>query len=268
MIHGAALILYLTAFFLWVRFLWMGSRGRPVGAMMVALAGVAVHGAALTIFSVRHGELPLVGAGPAFSSMAFVGGLLLAVVLPLRDLARVGIVILPVIVLLQGAGVAAGVRPVPATPRFEGAGFILHVLLAFVGYQGLVLAFAAGLLYLIQFHVLKKKRLGRAFHFIPSLEVLDRLGRVAVWLGFGALTLSLATGWAWTMAFRGSLEMDDPKVIWAVVSWGVLAVVLLARRAGVRPGHRGALAAVVGFVAVACLYVVLRVTTGTGGLFL
>lgn len=268
MIHGAALILYIIAFLLWVRFLWKGSRGRPAGAMTVALAGVAVHGTALAVFVGRHGELPLVGVGPAFSSMAFVGGLLLGAVLPSRELARVGIVILPVIVLLQGVGVAAGVRPVPAAPVFEGAGFVLHVVLAFVGYQALVLAFAAGLLYLVQFHFLKVKRVGRVFHFIPSLEILDRLGRVAVWLGFAALTLSVVTGWAWTVAFRGSLEMDDPKVIWAVVSWVILGAVLVTRRVGARPGHGGALAAVLGFLAVASLYLILRVTTGTGGLFL
>ena len=268
MIHGAALVLYVTAFLLWVRFLWRGSQGRPIGAMAVAVVGVVVHGIALGAYLVQHGELPLVGVGPAFSSMAFVGGLLFIAVLPFRDLARVGIVILPVILLLQSVGVGAGVEPVAESPVFDGAGFILHVLFAFLGYQALVLAFASGLLYLIQFHLLKRKRLGRAFHFIPSLEVLDRLGRVAVWLGFGALSLSLLTGWTWTVPFRGSLEMGDPKVIWAMVSWGVLATVLLVRRAGERPGHRGALAAVVGFLAVASLYVVLRVTIGAGGLFL
>lgn len=268
MIHGAVLLLYLTAFLLWIRFLLAGSRGRPLGAMAVAAAGVALHGVALVLFARTHGELPLVGPGAAFSTMAFVGGLVLVATLPLQDLARVGIVVLPVILVLQGVAMVAGVQPVPGGTDFEGAGFILHVTFAFVGYQGLILAFAAGLLYLIQFHELKTKRLGRLFHFVPPLATLDLLGRLGVWLGLGALTVSLALGWAWTMEYRGSLEMGDPKVIWAVLSWFVFVGVLVSRRGGERPEHRGAVAAVAGFAVVASMYLVLRLTVGTGGLFL
>jgi len=268
-IHLLPLILYVGAFVLWGRCLFAGSSGRNVRlASIVSGAAVLVHAVALLDFWLRHGELPLVGPGAALSSLAFVGGLALVAVLPLREVARVAIAMLPFIILVQGVALFLGVQPTPLILDFHGVGFVLHVSLAFLGYQGLAVAFAAGVLYLIQHHELKTKRLGRFFHFIPPLATLDRLARVGLWGGFACLTLSLGFGWAWTVQNRGSLEMSDPKVIWAVLSWVVFMAILVTRVRGGRNDHRGALAAVIGFGVVICSYLILRLTTGGTGFFL
>jgi ABC-type uncharacterized transport system permease subunit len=137
-----------------------------------------------------------------------------------------------------------------------------------LGYQGLAVAFAAGLLYLIQHHELKAKRLGRFYHFIPSLAALDQVGKIGLWVGFGCLTFALAFGWGWTVQHRGSLQVGDPKVLWAILSWGVFVGVLGSRLGGERTEYRGALAAVVGFGLVIGSYVILRLTAQASGLFL
>ena len=269
MIHLAALAFYIGAFGLWVRFLWSGSRGRaPTSASVLAVAGLLLHGVALTLFAVEHGELPLVGPGAALSTLAFVGAVALVVLFPLQEVARVAIVLLPFVITLQVVALVVGVQPTGADFDFQGAGFILHVAFAFVGFQAFALAFAAGALYLIQFHELKTKRFGKVFRFVPPLATLDALGRIGIWLGFGALSLSLALAWAWTLTYRGSLEMADPKVIWSVLSWFCFLGVMLVRRQGGRPEYRGAVAAVLGFAVVVAVFVVLRVTVGAEGLFL
>lgn len=269
MIHFAAFLLYFCAFVLWVILLFRGARG--TGALLASvLSAVAVllHALALGEFWLTHGELPLVGPGAALSSLAFVGGVALAVMLPMREVARVAIALLPVIVLMQGAALAVGIEPAAASLDFQGAGFVLHVGLAFLGLQGLALAFAAGSLYLIQHHELKEKRLGKIFFFIPSLATLERVGRIGIWLGFTSLSLALVVGWAWTVQHRGSLEMSDPKVVWAVMSWLVFLGIFGARRGRGRTEYRSALAAVVGFAVVVGLYLALRITSGGEGLFL
>ena len=269
MTHLLPLLFYIAAFILWVRCLIGGSRGRgPLVAGILTAMGVVAHGAALLRFWLHYGELPLVGFGAALSSLAFVGALALTVMLPFREMSRVAIALLPFIIVVQAVAVLLGVEPTPLVLDFEGAGFVLHVSLAFLGYQGLALAFAAGVLYLIQHHELKEKRLGRFFHFIPPLATLDRLARIGIWAGFACLTLALAFGWAWTVEHRGSLEMGDPKVVWAVLSWFVFLGVLGARFGGGRNDYRGALAAVIGFGVVICTYLVLRLTVGGEGLFL
>ncbi len=269
MIHTAALLFYIGAFALWVRFLWSGSRGRgPLLASVLALLGVVLHGTSLALFYLEHDELPLVGPGAALSSLAFVGGLALLVLLPLREVARVAIVLLPFVIVLQAVALAIGVRPAAAAIDFQGAGFILHVAFAFAGFQAFALACAAGTLYLIQFHELKTKRIGKIFRFTPPLATLDTLGRVGVWSGLVCLSLSLSLGWAWTLTYRDSLEITDPKVVWSVLSWFTFLGVVVARRLGDQPEYRGAVAAVLGFGVVVATFLVLRVTVGAEGLFL
>jgi ABC-type transport system involved in cytochrome c biogenesis permease subunit len=112
------------------------------------------------------------------------------------------------------------------------------------------------------------KRLGRLFRVIPPLATLETVGRVGLSIGFVALSLALAVGWAWTVQNRGSLEIEDPKVLWAVLSWVVFLGIFAARRGKGRSEYRSALAAVIGFAIVIGTYVALRVTTGGTGLFL
>ncbi|TVP55061.1 MAG: hypothetical protein EA351_11850 [Gemmatimonadales bacterium] len=269
MIHLLAFLLYVGAFSLWIHFLVKGSRGEgPTFASAIAGAAVVVHAIALGDYWIRYGELPLVGPGAALSSLAFVGGLALLATIPLREAARVGIALLPFITICLGIAMILGIEPSPLTVDFQGVGFVLHVTFAFFGYQGLALAFAAGILYLIQHHELKSKRLGRFFRFIPPLATLDLLGRVGVWAGFAMLSLALGLGWAWTTANRGSLEVGDPKVIWALLSWFIFVAIIVARRGSGRTDYRGAMAAVIGFAVVICSYLALRLTVGGAGLFL
>jgi ABC-type uncharacterized transport system permease subunit len=264
--HILAFLLYLGAFLLWVRFLVSGGRGEgPNVASAVVGVAVVVHAVALGSFWARHGELPLSGPGAALSSLAFVGGMALLALLPIRQVARVGVALLPFIVVCLGVALLVGIRPSDQALAFQGAGFVLHVTFAFLGYQGLALASAAGCLYLVQHHELKAKRMGRFFHFIPPLATLDLLGQVGVWVGFVALTLALGFGWAWTAQHPGVLAPSDPKVIWAVLSWAIFAAVLLLRRGKGRREYRSALASVVGFSIVLGTYLVVRLTAPGGG---
>lgn len=269
MIHLSAFVFYIAAFVLWMYLLVRGPRSQTsVIAAGLTAAAVALHAMALVDFWLTYRELPLVGPGAVFSSLAFVGGLVLLALLPLKDAGRIALGLLPFICVLQGVGLVLGIGPSPLTLDFQGAGFVLHVALAFVGLQGLAIAFAAGLLYLMQHHELKMKRLGRLFVFIPPLATLERIGRIALLVGFVSLTLALLVGWAWTVQNRGSLEFRDPKVLWAVLSWLVFVGIFVARRARGRSEYRSALAAVIGFGIVIGAYLALRLTAGGTGLFL
>lgn len=127
----------------------------------------------------------------------------------------------------------------------------------------MAVAFSAGLLYLIQFHELKTKRLGRLFRFIPPLATLDTIGRVGLWVGFGSLSVALAVAWSWTARYRDTLPITDPKILWGMATWLVFIVVLALRRfGGGRRDRRGAMAAVWGFGLVVFSYVILRLIVG------
>lgn len=266
LIHFVTFALYALGFGLWLRLLAGGARtkGATLPSVVVGLA-VATHALALGSFWVRYGELPLVGPGAAFSSLAFVGGVTLLLLIPARQVARVGVALLPFILICQGTALLLGVKPSGQILAFQGVGFVLHVTFAFLGYQALALSAAAGSLYLIQHREIKAKRMSRFFHFIPPLATLDLLGKVGVGIGFVSISLALTFAWAWTLQNPGVLSLGDPKVIWALLSWGVFGVVLMLRRGSSQREYRSAQASVIGFSVIFGSYLVLRLfVDGTG----
>ena len=234
----------------------------------MATAGVLVHAIALALFTTAYGQLPLIGLAPSLSTLALVLGAGLIATLGLGEGRRVGIVIIPGVIVLQGVALSLGFDPNPEVLDFQGLWFVLHVTLAFAGLCGLALAFAAGLLYLVQLRELNTKRLGRLFQFTPPLATLDRLVRVGLVAGFPAFTLALALGWAWTVSFRSTLDQTNPKVLWAALSWLVFVAALGARAGGGLRERRSALTTVVGFTFVIVSYLTLRLVSSDGGFFL
>jgi len=267
-LHALALATYVLAGALIASSLAAGSREVSRPALLAIVAAVLAHGAALAAYTAGYGELPLVGLAASISTLAFLIGVGLLISALLRQARPLAVVLIPLIGMLVLAALVLGVRPSGDEFEFRGAWFSLHVVTAFVAYAGLAIAFSAGLLYLLQFRALKEKNFGRAFRFLPPLETLDAVGQRALVLGLGALSFALLLGWAWTVRFRASLTLRNPEVIWGVVTWLVFVSALVARRGGAGGDRRGASAAVAGFMVVVLAYVVLRVMTASGGLFL
>lgn len=238
-----------------------------MGAALIAVA-MLVHAAGLVTFTTTYAELPLVGLAPSLSTLAFFITLFLVITTLARESRPVGIVLVPLASLLLAIALVIGIAPAGEPLAFRGVWFSFHVLLAFIGYAGLAVAFAAGLLYLLQFRELKGKRLGRVFRFFPSLPTLDAIGRRGVAIGLPALSAALLLGWAWTIRFRNTFAAGNPEVIWGVLTWLTFVVVVAARYTnGPNTERRAALAAVGGFAFVVACYLVLRLFVA-GGTFL
>ncbi len=268
LLHVLALLLYGVAAGVQIGSLARGQRLVPrVGTAMLGAAVVA-HAVALGTFVAAYQELPLVGLAPSLSTLAFLIGAFLVAVLSFRDARPVGIVLLPIVVALLAVALALQIRPAGEVLAFRGAWLVFHVVLAFLGYVGLSVAFAAGLLYLLQFRQLKTKRFGRLFRFFPPLATLDQLGRLGLRVGFPALTVSLIAGWAWTIRFQHTFAFTMPQVIWGIITWIIFVAAMLAGRSGPARARRSALASVVGFAVVVAAYVILRVAITGGRLFL
>ena len=204
-LHLAALLLYgIGAAITGVSFA-RGGRRLPGGAVIAVLLGLVTHGAAMLAFTSRWGELPLVGLGPSLSTLAFLIALgTVAVAVPARA-GTVGLVLFPVVVVLGAVGLAMGMRPNADAAHFHSVWFVLHVVSAFLGYAGLTVAAAAGLMYLLQFRELKSKHFGAIFRFFPPLEVLDRIGRWGILAGFPFLTGAV-------------LAVPIAAVVWGIVN--------------------------------------------------
>jgi HemX protein len=268
LLQAVALTLYLVAAGFLALSLARGDRRLATVATWITGAAVLAHAGGLAAYTVRWGELPLVGLGPSLSVLGFLVGLGSLGVATLGRTGPLGLVLVPVGATLVGVALVVGVEPSGEPLAFRGVWFALHVLLALAGYAGLTVAFASGLMYLLQFRELKNKHFGAIFRFFPPLDTLDRMGKWALVAGLPSLTLALALGWAWTERFQRPLAPGNPKIVWGVLTWFLLVTALLARTGGGRRGYRGAVASVVAFVVVVAAYVVLRVGEGEGGGFL
>jgi HemX protein len=268
-LFALALVLYLGASGTLVAS-FAGGRGvAPRAGMAMTSGAVALHGAGLVAFALQHAELPLVGLAPSLSTLAFLIAVFLFITSLTTDSRPVGLVLVPIIAVLLAIALALGIAPTGQPLAFRGVWFSLHVLLAFIGYAGLAVAFAAGLLWLLQFRELKGKRLGRVFRFFPALPVLDSMGRRGLSIGFPALTLALLLGWAFTVRFHRTFAVADPQVIWGMITWLVFAALLAVRASGgANTERRAAQASVIGFVVVVVSFIVLRVFITGGGVFL
>lgn len=272
LLHAVALTLYLLAATLLALSLARSDRRLPgIATWTTAVAALAHCGALLAYWS-RWNELPLVGLGPSLSVLALLIGLGSLAVATLGRTGPLGLVLVPVVAALVGVSAAVGVEPSGEPLAFRGIWFSLHVVLALLGYTALTVAFAAGLMYLMQFRELKNKHFGAIFRFFPPLDTLDRMGKRALVAGLLTLTPALVVGWAWAERFWRPATPGNPpvtatpQVIWGVLTWVLLVAALLSRAGGGRRGYRGALASVVAFVVVVLAYVALRTgAPGAGG---
>jgi HemX protein len=268
LLHTLALMTYLTAGGMAAASFVGGRLAVPRSSGGVLAGAVVVHALALFVFALQFEELPLVGLAPTLSTLAFLMAVFLIALMAVRDAQPLSLVGVPLIAALLGAALVIGIAPSGEILAFRGIWFAVHVVLAFVGYAGFAMAFAAGLLFLLQFRELKSKRFGRIFNFMPPLTTLDRLGRAAAGIGFAALGSALLIGWAWTVRFRHTLALGDPKVLWGVLTWVLLGIVLLFHGRRLGSERRGAQASVVGFAVVVLFYVAVRFWFVGGKVFL
>ncbi len=155
----------------------------------------------------------------------------------------VGAIVLPIVVAL--ASLAGLIAPRQANWGGAWAGATafwgsVHGLFLLAGGASTCVAFAAGIMYLTQSHRLKTKRPSRFGFAMPSLEQSERLNRGAVTLAFPLLTFGLLIGVVLSYSRRGdgasALRWSDPKVLSALATWLIFAVLLHAR---FRPAMRG-----------------------------
>ncbi|MEC9019516.1 MAG: cytochrome c biogenesis protein CcsA [Nitrospinota bacterium] len=127
----------------------------------------------------------------------------------------------------------------------------MHRTLSIIGYAAFSIAFAAGIMYLIQEHQVKTKKLGIMYFRMPSLEVLDDLNFKVITIGFPLFTLGFMTGSIWnTKMDQAFFSWDLAKTMPMVIVWLIYALVFFGRMTtGIR-GKKAAQFAILGFFTV------------------
>ncbi|MFQ6110847.1 MAG: cytochrome c biogenesis protein CcsA [Nitrospinota bacterium] len=140
-------------------------------------------------------------------------------------------------------------------PAVKNLWLAVHIIVSFLGSAAFAVLFGAGVMYIIQDRHIKTKHLGGAFHRLPSLEALDQLNQVSLYIGFPLSIMGLITGAIWVQLEKGSYWRWDPIKTWPLliilVSYGI---VFLCRLTKSWRGWRAAMFAVVGFFLVVATF--------------
>jgi ABC-type transport system involved in cytochrome c biogenesis permease subunit len=247
--YAAAAAAYVTHF---------SRRNARTGRTATALLGVAVlaHTFLIGMQTMEAGYAPLVGTTAAVSAFVWLLGLAyLYVELTTEERAMGAFVtiLLAVLAILPALNPQLEERP----ELLRSPLFTVHVLSMLVAYASFALAFVLGITYVLLFKEIKAKHLGFFYARLPSLQVLDAMNGRAIVVGWLFLTCGLVVGGIWTILIHGAadpraqaMRMGDPKILFAVVSWGMYSFALLARRSRNWTGRRAAWLSTVGFVVV------------------
>jgi len=228
--------------------------GRAATALLAG--GVFAHTFLIGMQTMEAGYAPLVGTTAAVSAFVWLLGLAYLYVELTTDERAMGVF---VTILLAGLGVLPALHPAlePRPALLRSPLFTLHILSVLFAYASFALASVLGVTYVLLFKEIKAKHLGFFYDRLPSLQTLDVMNGRAIVVGWVFLTCGLAIGGIWASQLHTvadprvqSMNVGDPKILIAVLSWAMYSFALFARRAIGWTGRRAAWLSAIGFVIV------------------
>ena len=252
------LVLYAIAFVAYaVHFARRGPTiGRAATTLLLFAALVHTFTIGMQTMEVRH--VPFANFSRAVSSFVWLLTLSYLYLELTADERAMGVFILPIVVGLQLIPVLyPGVEN--SDPVLDSAWFWVHVSSLLFAYASFALAGMLGLTYMLQFKEIKKKHLGYFYTRLPSLQVLEVMNSTAVAVGWLFLTIGVVVGVVWTAQARvaspndpnlQAMSIDDPKILVAILTWGIYSFAVFARRTLGWTGRRAAWLSAVGFAIV------------------
>jgi cytochrome c-type biogenesis protein CcsB len=142
-------------------------------------------------------------------------------------------------------------------PALQSPWFVPHVMVYFVGYAAVALAFVLAAIQLLAPRVpLVQRLLTMKAGTIMTGEPLDveRMSYELVRFGFVLLTIGLLVGSVWAKSAWGDFWVWDPKENWSLVTWLVYGGYLHLRRVRGWRGEKGAWLLIGGFAVVMFTY--------------
>jgi cytochrome c-type biogenesis protein CcsB len=232
---------------------------------LVAQAGTALMLAALVmnlgLFIVRWHEAGRAPLKSLFESLVFFA-LCIAVVYVFFELIyKTRAFGVPAGLLALGCLAYAVVRwdaeIVKLPPALQSPWFVPHVMVYFVGYAAVAIAFALAVIQLLAPRVRFVERLltARAGSIMTGERLdIEKMAYDLVRFGFVLLTIGLLVGSVWAKSAWGDYWVWDPKENWSLVTWLVYGGYLHLRRVRGWRGERGAWLLIAGFAVVMFTY--------------
>ena len=197
------------------------------------------------------GHYPLFGLRETLSFLAWALVAGYAIVLYRYRAQAVGAFAMPLVCILTTVALVINREPSTARAAFSTTWlFPIHTTLLVFAYAAFFIVFMASVMYLVQERELKLKTFSAFFHRLPSLSTINEIAGHAAAFGLTLLTLGLVAGMFWNWSLHGQMWRNDPKEIFAVLTWLLYFCLALYRSSANWRGRRAAWLGVLGFVLV------------------
>ena len=245
-----SLIFYFSATILSIVELLKGSKATSRAILIVAVIGFILHTGSIIFRYLEAGHLPISSLHEASSFFSWCIVLIFFSLEYHYRLDLLGPFTMPIVFILMLSSSMLPKEIKPLSPVLQSYWLGIHTFLAFLGNAAFAMAFGIGIMYLIQEHHLKSKRLNGLFQRLPNLQILDEVNYKLITIGFPLLTLAIITGAIWAESAWGSYWRWDPKEVWSLITWFIYALVLHVRLTVGWRGRKAALLSIVGFMSV------------------
>jgi ABC-type transport system involved in cytochrome c biogenesis permease subunit len=232
----------------------------------VALAtGFLLHTGALAADWIIDGHYPLFFLRETLSFLAWTLVASYLLILYRYRARPLGTFILPLVSFLvfiaavMHSQIAGATNPVAVRDTWL---FPVHTTLLFFAYAAFFVVFIASVMYLLQERELKLKTFGAIFHRLPSLTTVNEIATSSAAIGLTLLTVGIATGMLWASSRDGRLWHNDPKEIFAALTWLLYVSLIVYRSSAGWRGRRAAWIGVAGFALVLCTFFGARMMGG------
>lgn len=212
--------------------------------------GFVLHTAALIADWLLYEHYPLFFLRETLSFLAWTLIASYGLILYRYGARALGAVILPFVsVLIFIAAITQSASPgnTEATVLSTTWLFPIHTTLLLFAYAAFFVVFLASIMYLLQERELKLKTFSAFFHRLPSLTTVNEIATSSAAIGLTLLTVGIATGMVWASSRDGRLWHNDPKEIFAALTWLLYLLLILYRSTSSWRGRKAAWMGVAGF---------------------
>jgi len=217
-------LLYGLAFVLYA--LYFNTRQSELGkwASKLLLGGIVVHLVYLVTKGIYFQYFPITNSFESFSMIAFDTAVIYYIIERLNKEGKTGLFFLAIVFLFQvvssmfieNNGIHSGLL---ANPMFG-----IHTFFTLLGLSSLAISAVYGLMYWMLAKEIKAHRFGAIYEGLPSLEMLEGMGRVGSLAGLVTLGLGIFLGDLWAYKILGYFFKADPKIVISDIAWISYAV--------------------------------------------
>jgi len=208
---------------------------------------VVEHAGYSALRATAYGHHPMASLCETLSIVALALALVYLVIETWRKNKATAVFVLPFVLVLQVISMTCieptrEIQPILRDPLFG-----MHTGTVTLGFAAFFLAAVYAVMHQLFRRALRRKDFGLLFERLTSLDVLARMNRGAILVGFVFLTLGLLFGVVWAARAEIPDYWLDPKVLLSALFWAVFGFALLANYALRWTSSRVAWISLVGF---------------------